>query len=215
MLVGNRKNSQFYKSLIVCLGALMGLVVATTAVADEIFDRVQIRADGFYSEPTDAISGYGLDLSLAGHWVLVPGLVAEAGLARVQERYHDQTRGEVGLVSQYGYLGGRLLLPVQVNWQLSAAARGFRGRLLVDDDEQRWQLINFSWLELGLHMSPPGHQDIVSVSARQYLWADGAQDSRLTGEWIMAGSPWAWGLYAEVGLTTRFLQTGISLNHRF
>lgn len=210
--LGTRAHACRWFLFCLLLSALAGPVSGDAP--GESFDRIQLRMAGQASQPDSAIDGWGLDLGLSGYWTLVPGVVAELGLGRQQEVYNYGGNGSIGIVSQYGYYGARILVPPTQPLRFSAAARGFRGRLAVEDDVQ-WRSINYYWLEAGVHFSPHSIDYAVSATARQYYWADDTRDWRLTGEWLLPGAPWAWGLSAEYGMAPFFLELGVSLNHRF
>ena len=199
--------------VLVLTGAILTLP-ASGLEPDEQFNRIQLRVEGVYSQPDPSVDGVGLDLGASGFWTLAPGVVAELGVGRQQEWYEYGQGQEIDLVMQYGYFGARGVLPMTSPLRLSAAARGYRGRLGVSDELQ-WRSIRYHWLEAGVHYSAPGTAEALSATLRQYRWADSTEELRVVGEWLLGGAPWGWGLSLEYSLEADYLQGGISLNHRF
>lgn len=198
------------------LVALFFALLAGPALGEypgENFNRIELRSGLLLTQPGEGVDGWGVDLGLGSYWVVVPGLVAELGLGRQQENYHWGYNDRLKVVLQYGYYGGRVVLPPGSAVRLSVAARGFAGRLNAGD-EMRWRSIGYYWLEVGAHFSPAGNQ-MFSATARQYQWADSTREWRATGEWLLGDAPWAWGFSMEIGPASGYLQGGVSLNHRF
>ena len=195
--------------------AALCCLFATHSVADAgHFDRLSLRVAGAYGVPEEGVFRDSLLVEVWGLWSLGPWWVLEAGGGEQWDQFERSDNSEdVTVDARYGWLGLRLVIPSESAFNVSAAVRRYRGRMLVNDDEQL--RLGFDWGELGLHWWPDRSPVSISTTLREYWWSNNESHWAVTGQVLTQQRPVAFGLELESALDQSEFQVGGSVHYRF